>query len=83
MLPTDHMWRRSHCEDSILLRAQLEALRRAGPGCDCHFLLPPLIPAALVARPSWSREGGHDRAEFRAKSTWNPGALDPPACAHM
>lgn len=47
------------------------------------LLLPPPSPADAGARPSWSREGGYDRAEARAKYTWNPGALDPPACTHM
>lgn len=83
MLPSDHVWRRSHPEDPTLLRAQLEALRRAGPGRDRCVLLPPLSPAALVAGSAWSREGGHDRADFRAKYTWNPGALEPPACTYL
>jgi hypothetical protein len=83
VLPSDHVWRRSHPENSTLLRARLEALRRVGPGCDRHFLLPPLSPAALVVRPAWSREWGHDRADFRAKYTWNPGALETPVCAYM
>lgn len=64
--------------------AQLEALRRAGPGRDRHLLLPPLSPAALVARPSGAGKGdvpeqNSGPSTLKILEPWSP--LPVPTCS--